>query len=66
MIQALSKLMHVHFKSRISDDFRLGDILSCVADLEKSKNILGYKPSVSLEDGLTEFLLWSESCVTMK
>jgi dTDP-L-rhamnose 4-epimerase len=38
--------------------YREGDIRHCVADISKAKNLLGYEPKVSLEDGLAELLDW--------
>lgn len=58
MATQLSQLMNVPFKFNVSNYFRLGDILSCVADLNRSNNMLGYSPSVSLKEGLNEFIFW--------
>ncbi len=38
--------------------YREGDIRHCVADISKAKEMLGYTPSVTLEDGLAELLKW--------
>lgn len=46
-----------HLKS--TDDFRLGDILSCFADLSRSRRLLGYAPQASLEQGVGEFVSWA-------
>ncbi len=37
-------------------DFRVGDIHSCFADQNSSKQMLGYEPTVSLQTGLVEFV----------
>lgn len=42
----------------ITGDFRLGDIAHNVADISKAKDILGFKESISLEDGLNAFCDW--------
>ncbi len=38
--------------------YREGDIRHCVADITKARTLLGYEPSVALEDGLAELLQW--------
>ena len=38
--------------------YREGDIRHCYADLSKIKAKLGYQPSKSLEEGISEFVRW--------
>ncbi|MDD1753255.1 MAG: SDR family NAD(P)-dependent oxidoreductase [Methanotrichaceae archaeon] len=38
--------------------YREGDIRHCYADLSKIKTKLGYEPSKSLEEGISEFVEW--------
>ncbi|MCB1877301.1 MAG: SDR family NAD(P)-dependent oxidoreductase [Chromatiales bacterium] len=40
-------------------EFRVGDIHSCYADLERSKSVLGYSPDISLDAGMKEFAAWA-------
>jgi dTDP-L-rhamnose 4-epimerase len=40
-------------------EFRVGDIHACVADLGKTKKLLRYKPKISLEEGMQEFVAWA-------
>ncbi|PYT00012.1 MAG: nucleoside-diphosphate-sugar epimerase [Acidobacteria bacterium] len=42
----------------VTEQFREGDIRHCIADISKARNLLGYEPTVTLEDGLTELLEW--------
>lgn len=42
----------------ITGDFRLGDIAHNVADISKAEEILDFKISVDLEEGLTQFCNW--------
>ena len=41
-----------------SGDFRLGDIAHNVADISKAKELLNFKVTVDLENGLTQFCNW--------
>ena len=43
---------------KITGDFRLGDIAHNIADISKAKNILGFKQTISLEEGLAQFCNW--------
>jgi dTDP-L-rhamnose 4-epimerase len=38
--------------------YRIGDIRHCYADLTKIRSELGYEPSKSLEEGISEFVEW--------
>jgi len=40
-------------------EFRIGDIRSCFADLERANDLLGYQPRMSLVDGMKEFVAWA-------
>ena len=42
----------------ISGDYRLGDIRHNYADLTKIKNVLGFVPKYSFQDGISEFVNW--------
>ena len=38
--------------------YRVGDIRHCTADITLARDVLGYEPSVTLEDGLVELSEW--------
>ena len=42
----------------MSGKYRVGDIRHCWADVTLAREVLGYRPSVSLEDGLVELSEW--------
>jgi dTDP-L-rhamnose 4-epimerase len=42
----------------ISGQFRLGDIRHNLADLAKVRAVLGFEPSISIEEGLRRFVDW--------
>ena len=39
--------------------FRMGDILQCHADLDRSRRLLGYAPQVDLDTGMADFVAWA-------
>lgn len=47
----------------IQAKYRIGDIRHCFADITLARQILGYKPQISLEDGLAELTGWLEGQV---
>ncbi|HEY9206278.1 MAG TPA: NAD-dependent epimerase/dehydratase family protein [Candidatus Methanoperedens sp.] len=54
---SLSKLYRKALKPKIVNEYRSGDIRHCYADNSKLKR-LGFKPSVTFEDGMSELVLW--------
>jgi dTDP-L-rhamnose 4-epimerase len=42
----------------VCGEYRVGDIRHCFADITRARTVLGYEPSVLLEDGLGELALW--------
>jgi dTDP-L-rhamnose 4-epimerase len=49
-----------HIEPEILGKYRVGDIRHCFADISKARQVLGYEPQVSLEEGLTELAAWLE------
>jgi len=47
----------------ISGRYRSGDIRNCFADISKAQRVLGYRPKVQLEAGLTQLAGWLEGRV---
>jgi dTDP-L-rhamnose 4-epimerase len=45
---------------QISGNYRAGDIRNCFADITKAGRVLGYRPQVQLDAGLTELAQWLE------
>jgi dTDP-L-rhamnose 4-epimerase len=42
----------------ICGKYRVGDIRHCYADITRARTVLGYQPSVPLEDGLGDLAAW--------
>lgn len=55
---ALQTLFGAAVPTEVTGQFRLGDIRHNVADLTKVRRVLGFEPSVSIEEGLARFLGW--------
>src|SRR5262249_58728767 len=52
-----------HIHPDVTGCYRRGDIRHCFADIGKIRRELGYKPRVSLEDGLIDVASWLEGQV---
>ena len=44
--------------AEVTGKYREGDIRHCIADISKSRRLLGYEPKVRLADGIPELLSW--------
>lgn len=58
----IAKILKKHYKSsselNITGDFRIGDIAHNKADISKARDILGFKQTISLDEGLKAFCSW--------
>lgn len=50
---------------KISGKYRVGDIRHCYADISRAREALGFHPSVTLEEGMTELTQWLENQVAV-
>ena len=55
MMQAL---LGEPIEPEVCGKYRTGDIRHCYADITLARTVLGYEPSVMLEDGLGELAMW--------
>lgn len=54
----LQALLGVIVPIEVTGQFRVGDIRHNVADLTKVRQVLGFEPSVAIEEGLRQFVSW--------
>lgn len=52
-----------HLRPEVTGQYRIGDIRHCFADITRARDILGYRPRVSLEQGLVDLASWLEKQV---
>ncbi len=57
--QILSRLLGKTGLIQVNKEFRKNDIRHCFADTSKAGKLLGWKPEISLEQGLKELIEWS-------
>ncbi len=57
--EIIAKALGSNLKPYISNRFRKGDIRHCYADISIAKELLGYTPSIEIEEGLKELAAWA-------
>ena len=57
----LGKVLGVGREPEVTGTFRSGDIRHCFADITLARELLGYRPAVALEDGMTQLADWLET-----
>lgn len=57
----LAGALNVQVPAEITGKYRAGDIRHCFADITAAKEFLGYRPAVSLKEGIKELVVWLES-----
>lgn len=58
--QMASVLNKPEIEPEIVGRCRVGDIRNCFADISLARDVLGYEPAVTLEEGLVEIAAWLE------
>jgi dTDP-L-rhamnose 4-epimerase len=54
----MAQVMGKPLAPEICGKYRVGDIRHCFADITQARQVLGYQPAVTLQDGLTELAEW--------
>ena len=61
-VKEVAKMLKAKYKSNVdlvvSGKFRIGDIRHNIADLTKSKQLLGFEPKVDFATGISKFVEW--------
>jgi dTDP-L-rhamnose 4-epimerase len=58
--RGLALALRTNIEPEITGRYRAGDVRHCFADNARAELVLGYRPQVFLEDGLTELAEWLE------
>jgi dTDP-L-rhamnose 4-epimerase len=56
--ERIAQVMGKDIEPEITGKYRVGDVRHCFADISRAQQILGYKPRVTLEQGLGELVDW--------
>jgi dTDP-L-rhamnose 4-epimerase len=62
--RAIRALGERKLEAEITGKYRVGDIRHCFADISRAKTVLGWAPSVSLEQGLGDLAAWLEGQIS--
>lgn len=60
--ELLAKILKKNIKPEILQTYRVGDIRHCFADISKIEEKLGYKPKISIQEGMSELVEWVKEC----
>ena len=58
--ERIARVLGKDISPEITGKYRAGDIRHCFADITKAREVLGFEPCVSLEDGLVDLASWLE------
>jgi len=57
--EAIARVLNKEYiEPEITENYRVGDIRHCFADISLARKVLGYAPRVSLDEGLKELSEW--------
>lgn len=56
--ELLARGLGIDLEPEITEKYREGDIRHCIADISRARALLGYEPSVALEDGIPGLIDW--------
>jgi dTDP-L-rhamnose 4-epimerase len=54
-----------HIEAQVVGRCRVGDIRNCFADISQAREILGYRPRITLEEGLVELAEWLDGQIAV-
>lgn len=57
----LARIYGKEIEPEVTNTFRKGDVRHCYADITRIRQELGFRPRVTLEEGLRELVEWSET-----
>ncbi len=63
--ERIAKVLGKHIHPEITGKYRMGDIRHCFADIGHARMVMGYKPQVTLEQGLEDMAEWLEGHVAL-
>ncbi|MFE7846072.1 NAD-dependent epimerase/dehydratase family protein [Microbacterium sp. NPDC057407] len=58
VVAALFEAFGTRVPTRISGNYRLGDIRHNIADTSRLREVLGYSPAIGFQEGVTRFVEW--------
>lgn len=58
VVAALFEAFGTRVPTRISGNYRLGDIRHNIADTSRLREVLGYSPSIGFQEGVSRFVEW--------
>lgn len=64
--EAMARVLNKdHIQPEITEQYRVGDIRHCFADISHARGVLGYSPKVDFDDGLSELAEWLQGQIAV-
>lgn len=54
----LSKALDLEIPCELTGKYRAGDVRHCFGDIARAREVLGYEPQVSFDQGVAELVNW--------
>ena len=61
----LGRILGKEIEPQVTGKYRVGDIRHCFADISRAAEVLGYRPEVAMDDGMSELASWLEGQVAV-
>jgi dTDP-L-rhamnose 4-epimerase len=58
LAERMARVLGLSLAPEITGQYRIGDVRHCTADIAAARSVLGYRPTVELENGLIELAEW--------
>ena len=56
--ETLARVLGSEVEPQVNGKYRVGDIRNCYADISLAREVLGYEPRVTFEEGMQELVAW--------
>ncbi|MEH3124156.1 MAG: NAD-dependent epimerase/dehydratase family protein [Sphingomonas phyllosphaerae] len=59
LVEELLKAGSFDVPVKVTGQYRVGDIRHCFADITRASSLIGFKPKITLSEGLARFCMWA-------
>jgi dTDP-L-rhamnose 4-epimerase len=63
--EAMGQALDSSLEAQLTGQYRVGDVRHCIADIGLAREVLGYRPGVRFEDGVSQLAVWLEGRISI-